>query len=206
MTNNISFDEYFRFQLTDEELVKLSLQVIENTRQIQDMKDKMICKKDLSKIMKDYINKNYNEFLLYNGKIVEGNFIYNKIYNLAKKTIFIVDNYISLRTLILLKNINKNIKVTIFSDNVNKGLHKLEYEDFTKEYPEIKIDFRITRGIYHDRYIVLDYKSRTERIYHCGTSSQTAGKRINTITQISDRKVYYKMINVLITSPKLELK
>lgn len=192
--------------LSNEELAKLSIQTIENTRQIQDIKEKMICKKDLSNIMKNFINKNYKEFLIYNGKTVEGNTIYTKIYSLAKKTIYIVDNYISLRTLILLKNISEKVQITIFSDNIYKGLHKIEYEDFKKEYPNVKINFRKTKGIYHDRYIILDYKLKTERIYHCGTSSQTVGKRINTITQINDRKVYYKMINVLLSNPKLELK
>ena len=48
------------------------------------------------------------------------------------KIIFILLNYISLKTLILLKNI-KGINITIFSDNIHKGLHQEEYKDFIKE-------------------------------------------------------------------------
>lgn len=61
-------------------------------------------------------------------------------FSFANKTIYIVDNYIFLKTLVLLINANQNVAVTVFSDNLNNGLHKVEFNDFCREYPGLKID------------------------------------------------------------------
>lgn len=71
---------------------------------------------------------------------------------------------------------NPKVQVTIFSDNVGKGLHKTEFSDFKKEYPNIQIDLKMTNGIYHDRYIFIDYGTKTQKIFHCGGSSKDGGK------------------------------
>lgn len=46
-----------------------------------------------------------------------------------------------------------------------------------KQYPNTNITFTKTCGILHDRYIVIDYKTPTEKIYHCGASSKDAGSQ-----------------------------
>lgn len=106
----------------------------------------------------------------------------------------------------MLKNAKSNVKITIFSDNIGNLLHKLEYEDFKKEYPNVDVSFKKTNNIYHDRYIIIDYKLKNECIYHCGASSKDAGNRITTITEIKDSKIYYPMIDLLLKSQKLILK
>jgi hypothetical protein len=63
-----------------------------------------------------------------------------------------------------------------------------------------------TGGKFHDRYVILDYKSRSEKIYHCGASSKDAGKKITTISQADNRKLYYPMIEDLLKQPVLSLK
>ena len=69
-----------------------------------------------------------------------------------------VDNYIGLRTLVHLKNSPTGVNITLFSDNVgNNKLHNIEFTDFCKEYPSVKISMKKTGGIFHDRFIVLDY-------------------------------------------------
>ena len=35
-----------------------------------------------------------------------------------------------------------------------------------------------TGGIFHDRFIVLDYRTADERVFLCGASSKDAGARI----------------------------
>ena len=47
--------------------------------------------------------------------------------------------------------------------------------DFCSEYPSINITLKKTGGIYHDRFIVLDYGTEDERIFLCGASSKDAG-------------------------------
>jgi len=187
------------------DFMKVSMQTIKNTNSIKKIEENINKTNDkLDMIMNNFIiPEKYREFLILNGESVEADIAYNNIYSLAKKSIYIIDNYISLKTLVLLKNINSNVKVIIFSDNVNKGLHKKELEDFRKEYSNINIDFMKTNGIIHDRYIIIDYNTKNERIYHCGASSKDAGKRINTISEINDRDMYHLMINKLLNGNML---
>ena len=182
------------------DFLKLSIQTVENTNSIKEIKE------ELTSIMDNFIiPEKYREFLILNGESVEADIAYNNIYSLAKNSIYIIDNYISLKTLVLLKNINNNIKVIIFTDNVNKGLHRKELDDFKIEYPNINIDFIKIGGIIHDRYIIIDYNTSNEKIYHCGTSSKDAGKRINTIIEINDINNYHIMINKLLNGIKLNI-
>ena len=40
-----------------------------------------------------------------------------------------------------------------------------------------------TGGIFHDRFIVLDYETADERVFLCGASSKDAGARITSIVE-----------------------
>ena len=40
-----------------------------------------------------------------------------------------------------------------------------------------------TGGIFHDRFIVLDYGTADERVFLCGSSSKDAGARITSIVE-----------------------
>lgn len=188
------------------EMLRLSIQTIENTKAIKKIEEEMMTKKDLLKVMKNFINSNISkEILILNGQTVEADVAYAEIYRLAKKSIYIIDNYIGLKTLVLLKSVAKGITINIFSDNIGNSLHRVEYEDFIKQYPNINISFKTTNKIYHDRYIIIDYKSKSERIYHCGASSKDAGKRITTIAEVRDTKMYYPMIDILLTNQEMIL-
>ena len=171
----------------------------------ENKEDIKIIKKQLKSIDKLLNNKIDNEILILDGCQVESNIAYNKIYGLAKKSIYIIDNYIDLKTLVLLKDINKKIKVTIFSDNINNKLHKIEYEDFINEY-NLDISFKVLNNKYHDRYIIIDYGYKNEVIYHCGASSKDSGKRITTITKINDIKVYDILIEEMLNNNEFILK
>ena len=59
--------------------------------------------------------------------------------------------------------------------------------------------------VYHDRYIVVDYGRKTEKIYHCGASSKDAGKKVTTITKVTDRQVYHPLVDALLLNPVLSL-
>ena len=130
---------------------------------------------------------------------------YQQIYSLANKSIYIVDNYISLKTLVLFKHAKQNIEVTIFSANKNKALHKLEFEDFCKEYPGLKINLKTTGNKHHDRFIVLDYKTTDEKMYLSGASSKDAGKKISSISKMLDPNLFHPVIDELLKNPTLVL-
>ena len=145
-------------------------------------------------------------FLLLNGQPIEANLAYKDIYGIAKKSIYIVDNYIGVKTLVLLKDVPSLVEVIIFSDNIGKGLHSLEYQDFCREYPFRKITFQKSGGEFHDRYIIIDWNTEHQRIYHCLASSKDAGQRITSITEVVDQMIYTDLINNLLKNPVLKLR
>ncbi len=132
--------------------------------------------------------------------------VYDEIYRQAKQSIFIVDNYIGLKTLEKLINIQDGVDVFIFSDNLVKGLRQNTFDDFCKEYPKLKIQLFCSGGVFHDRYIILDYGTSDEKIFLCGASSKDAGGRITSILEDPDRMKYDFMIRKLLKNKKLVLK
>ena len=188
------------------ELLRLSVQTTQNTSDIAEIKANMVTKADLAKVVHDFTDPNTRrEYLILNGESVEANIAYSSIYKAAKHSIFVIDNYIGIKTLVLLKNASPSVRITIFSDNIGHGLHQSDYDDFHRQYPLIRMDFRKTCGVYHDRYIVIDYGRKTEKIYHCGASSKDAGKKVTTITKVTDRKVYHPLVDALLLNPILSL-
>lgn len=123
----------------------------------------------------------------------------------AQKTIHIIDNYIGLKTLILLKSVSANVKVTIFSDNIGRDLHRAEFADFKREYPNVDITLKTTKGIYHDRYIIIDHGTSDEIIFHCGGSSKDCGRRTTSISRVEDVVLYQDIIACLQDNPLLRL-
>lgn len=206
------------------EFLQLSMQITSNVVEMQDLRrdlmnveDKVaglvdnlgnvVHKSELSELILDLSNPQLKYgFLLLNGEPIEANLAYKDIYSVAKKSIYIIDNYIGVKTLVLLKDILSSVEITIFSDNVGKGLHTLEYQDFCKEYPFRKIKFQKSGGEFHDRYIIIDWNTDKQRIYHCGASSKDAGQRITTISEVVDQVVYADLINKLLKNPILKLK
>ena len=206
------------------EFLQLSMQITSNVVEMQDLRrdlmnveDKVaglvdnlgnvVHKSELSELILDLSNPQLKYgFLLLNGEPIEANLAYKDIYSIAKKSIYIVDNYIGVKTLVLLKDIPSSVEITIFSDNVGKGLHTLEYQDFCKEYPFRKIKFQKSGGEFHDRYIIIDWNTDKQRIYHCGASSKDAGQRITSITEVVDQMIYTDLINNLLKNPVLKLR
>lgn len=191
--------------IKNREILQLSIQTTQNTKDIADIKNEMVTKNNLSKFIENFTDNKTNEILIINGEYFNADIAYNNIYNTAKESIYIIDNYIGIKTLLLLKNIKENIKVCIFSDNIGKGLHQFELNDFQKQYPNIDISLYKTNGFYHDRYIIIDYKTPNENIFHCGASSKDAGKKITSINKINDKEIYHHIFDILLNNPILIL-
>lgn len=206
------------------EYIQLSMQTAENIRditrlksdigvvesQMSDVMDKLsevVTKSDLSEMMNSFVDNKDNGWLIFNTKYCSADLAYASIYSQAKKSIFVVDNYIGLRTLVMLKNAPVGVAITLFSDNVGANkLHLVEYQDFCKEYPGLNISMKTTGGIYHDRFIVLDYDTDDERVFLCGASSKDAGARITSIVEDFGVEKYRSIINCLVGNAGLVLK
>lgn len=184
--------------LPTSEVRMLAIQTHNNTDDIRQLKQQMVTRDELSLVIKDFTNPNIKkDYLFFNGQTVEANMAYSEIYSYAKKTIHIVDNYISLKTLVLLKSVARGVKVIIFSDNINNGLHQTELADFKNEYPNVDVTLEPTGGIYHDRYIFIDYSTTNEMIFHCGGSSKDGGRRVTSITKVEDVNLYRNIVSTL---------
>jgi hypothetical protein len=186
---------------------RLSLQISENTRDISEIKEAMVTKEDLTKVIQSFSLPDKGiEYVIYAGQTFEADAAYADIYSKAKKKLFIVDNYIGPKTLLMLKSVPANVDIIIFSDNLMNILRLSELQAFWAEYPNVRLSFQRTGGKFHDRYIVVDYKTRTEKIYHCGASSKDAGNKITTIAKADNMKLYYPMIDDLLLQPALRLR
>ena len=210
--------------LNHRDFLRLSLQTADNAQNIIEFRQKlteiddkvenvvsnlgdMVRKSELSPIM---LNLGKPEippgWLVLNGQPVENDLAYQQIYTLANKTITIIDNYISLKTLVLFKHAKQNISVTIFTDNIHNGLHKVEFDDFCKEYSGLKIDIKKANNIFHDRYIILDYNTPDEKIFLCGSSSKDGGRKITTISKIDDTSLFKPILSQIQNNQALQLK
>ncbi len=178
---------------------------LENTATKEEFAD---VKADLQKVMDNFIDPDsYKHFLILDGQKIEAEEAYTKIYKSAKKSVYVIDNYIGLKTLELLRAVKKGVQVTVFSDNLGKDkLTQSTFSAFCKEYPNIKIELKTTNGKYHDRYAIIDKGTDKEKIYHCGTSSKDAGGRITTIMEIEDTVLYGAITSELANNPPLKLK
>jgi len=74
------------------------------------------------------------------------------------------------------------------------------------EYPHVQITLQQTGGRYHDRFIMLDYGSEGQRLYHCGGSSKDSGRRVTAISPMDDVSLYQPMFEELLQTPTLVLR
>lgn len=155
-------------------------------------------------VMDSFIDPNtYKHYLIKDGEKIEADIAYQSIYRLAKYSIYIIDDYIDVKTLQLLKCIKENINVIIFTDNKGKNnLNNNFITDF-KNDTNINITLKKNNNRFHDRYVILDFNTDIYMIYHCGASSKDSGNKINTITKILEKEVYTDLINEIINNDEL---
>ena len=179
--------------LSNEGLVQIAVQTERNT------KDIAVIQSDLQKVMENFVDPStYKHFLILNGKKLEADVAYTQIYGMAKKSIAIIDDYVGVKTLDLLRGITKGVSVAIYSDE--QGFESLTDQvknDFSAARPDVKFFTDRTRGKIHDRYIFLDYGLKGEKLFHCGASSKDAGNKITTIMQIENTEIYHILMDKL---------
>ena len=217
--------------LTQHDYLRLSMQVSDTQQtvhaiqaQLVEHEDRLntvftqmsdtVRKSEISPFMLDLAKKadeeHPKEFLILNGQPAKADETYINIYSQAKHSIFIIDNYVSIKTLRLLHGVQNGVTVTVFSDNLGNQLHAHDYADFQTEFPSIPVSFRQTCRTTHDRFIVLDYGTGDEKVFHCGASSKDAGIRLTTvISELTDKQLlngFRGLIKKLMANPALTLR
>ena len=202
--------------LGNDGIAQIALQTAQNTRdiakhsagirelsgEVHDMRENLgKVNLDLQKIMKNFIDPStFKHFLILNGQRLEADVAYTQIYGMAKKSVLIVDDYLDVKTLDLLRCVAKGVSVKIFSEQYGRTrLTESMLADFRAARPDVELDdVRTTGNVFHDRYIYLDFGIDNEKLFHCGASSKDAGNKITTIMQLEDIAGYRALFERLL--------
>ena len=170
-------------------LIKLTEQVHNNTTDIKDIKNQ------LEVVMDNFIDPSkYKHYLIKNGERIESDVAYQEIYKRAMTSIYIIDDYIDVKTLQLLKSCKDDISIIIITDNKGKNnLNENYINDFIKD-TGFNITLKPNNNVFHDRYIVIDFNTNNYTLYHCGHSSKDSGNSVDTIMEVSEKELYKSLI------------
>ena len=190
-------------------MVALATQTSQNTRDIAEiatdvrtLSNKVERNENfLQKVMANFIDPStFKHFLILNGQRLEADVAYTQIYTMAKKSVLIVDDYLNVKTLDLLRCVAKGVSVKIFSEQHGHArLTASMLADFRAARPDVELgDVHATGNKFHDRYIYLDFGTDSEKLFHCGASSKDAGNKITTIMQLEDIAGYRALFEKLL--------
>ena len=155
--------------------------------------------KSIDTINENFVSdKDFKNFVIYKGQKFEADAAYIDIYQQAKNSIYVVDDYVNTKTLQLLSQKKQGVEAVLFTENGHgrKGfLTSAVINDFIKQYPPLRIK---SNPDCHDRWIVLDYGLPAEQAYHCGASSKDAGKKLCAINKIENTEMLRPVIDKLL--------
>lgn len=122
-------------------------------------------------LLNELHNKNItpNKGIFFDGQIFDAYAFVSDIIRSAKHSIFLVGNYVDDSVLTMFCKTKKNIKVTIFTNNISAQL-MLDLSKYNSQYNAIKIK-KFNKS--HDRFIIID----EECVYHFGASLKDLGKK-----------------------------
>jgi hypothetical protein len=180
------------------EIATVSAEVKELSGEVRDIRSDLgKINVDLQMVMENFVDPStYEHFLILNGHKLEADVAYAQIYGMAKKSLLIVDNYVDVKTLNLLRNVRKGVSILIASDRYTRLTDDM-LNDFRAAMPGVSIDKVSAAHKFHDRYILIDFKTKSEKLYHCGASSKDAGNKITTIVRLDDIDAYRNMFEEL---------
>ena len=186
--------------LGNDGIAQIALQTAQNTRdiaehsadirelsgEVHDMRENLgKVNLDLQKVMENFIDPTtFKHFLILDGRKLEADIAYMKIYGMAKKNIII----------------SKAMGCAALTPDI--------VNDFSIAKPDINLSIQQTSRKFHDRYIFLDYDTPNEKLFHCGASSKDAGNKVTTIMQIECPEFYHALVESLQESnmPNLHIK
>ena len=109
------------------------------------------------------------EGIFYDGQIFDA---YAQIISLikqAKRSIILIDNYISTDTLTMLSNRSASVSATIYTRQLSPQ-QQLDLQRHNQQYPPVAVNF-CQRN--HDRFLIID-----DAVYIFGASLKDAGKKL----------------------------
>ena len=107
--------------------------------------------------------------IFFDGQIFDAYELTSKIIRSAKKSIFLIDNYIDESTLTHLSKKTKAVKVLLLTKTISKQL-TLDVKKANEQYGNFELK-NFTKS--HDRFLIIDEKD----VYHIGESLKDLGKK-----------------------------
>ena len=220
-------------EVSSREMMRLSLKNAENAEKINEIRIELseqrriliehddrlvkafdeisgtVRRSEISPFMLDFSRpEERKEYLFLDGQPMRSDLAYMEIYGRSTKSIHIIDDYISLKTLHLLCGVDSKISITIISDNLRGLLHLSDYQDCQRENPDFKVDFIRSMGASHDRFIMLDHRTDNERLFLSGPSSKDSGNRMSSILEFRSNEIvslFSDKLSELLKNPPLQL-
>ena len=204
---NQQFVTRSEMELLSSKVTEISVQtatVIDKQKQTDQKVD--LIQKNVEQLSENFItDKDKKNFVICKGQKLEADIAYIEIYQQAKKSIYVVDDYMNAKSLQHLSQKADGVGIILFTENGkgSKGfLTKSLVTDFQNEYPSLRIK---PNPDCHDRLIVLDYDEETEQVYLCGASSKDAGKKLCAINQITETAIIHPVIDRLLLLPDKQI-
>ena len=170
--------------------------------------DETVKNSEISPLLLDFKRMTeLTEFVFTGDQLIMASEIYMGLYSRARKSIYIIDDYVGIKTLRHLQNVGPGVEIVVISDNKGGYLHREDYEDFQKDCHK-NIRFVRTEGKVHDRFVVLDYGTVEEQIYYFGASEKDAGGKISTMARFGGgimKDNLHNEIGKLMRNKELEL-
>lgn len=198
--------------VTQSELKFLTGSIAEEIKKLAERQDGTdaqitIISETLNKINENFVSEtDLKNFVIFKGQKLEADKAYIDIYQKARKSIYVIDDYVNIKTLHLLSHKKAGVSVILFTENGHGHskdiLTSSEVSDFNAEYPTIRIK---PNPDCHDRFIVLDYGTSSEKVYCCGASSKDAGRKVCAINPIDHTTLIHPVIDALMLNPDKSL-
>jgi hypothetical protein len=152
-----------RHLINDDRLFSNRLTALEYRQKDNDSKFKQLF---------NFINKDKTineQGIFFDGQIYDSYDFLTTLIKSARKTIYIVDNYVDETMLTMCSKKKSNVELIIFTKTISKQI-KLDVSKFNAQYPKARI---VELNKSHDRFLIID----KQNIYHFGASLKDLGKK-----------------------------
>jgi hypothetical protein len=134
-------------------------------------------------------NEESNQKIFFNGQIYDAFSFIVELIKKARTDIKLIDTYVDIDTLNILRRKQPNIIVTIYTYS-NTKLNNTDISTFNSQYPTLII--KHTEN-FHDRFLIID----NAIVYHIGASIKDAGKKCFAINLMEDDSLAQNIIDRL---------
>lgn len=165
-----------RVTISKENFLKLETDVQNIKEEIKDIKEKVFIEP-------------IKERLFYNGEYFDAYEFICSLVESANKSIIIIDPYLDVHGLSVLKKVSKGVLKTICISSRSKIKHE-DIDLFMQQYGEICIK---KNDSIHDRFLILD----NTICYSLGTSLNYMGKRLFTLIKVESKYIIDSLLDLI---------